>query len=150
VWIYEFPCAAHDRAAGEVIAELKAQMGQHFRDVVSAASPRCDNNAANWSYEPDGSLTVFDWRPGQGHADAADSAGNRWPNIIVEVAYRESEAHVHANTIDWLDTATDPNNCVQQVFRLVTPRHSLCTAGSTGMVAVGMVAVGMFDKCSPP
>jgi hypothetical protein len=91
-------------------------MGQHSRDIVYAASPRCDNNANNWSYEPDGSLTVEDWRPGPGHADAADSFGNRWPNIIVEVAYTESETHVRARAVDWLDTATDPNNGVQQVI----------------------------------
>ena len=117
VWIYELPLAPHEDAAGEVIQELTRQMGQqHSRDVVSAASPRCDNNARNWSYEPDGSLTVRNGRPGPGHPDAADSFGNRWPNIIVEVAYMESEPHVRAKALEWLDTATDPNNGVQQVI----------------------------------
>jgi hypothetical protein len=39
------------------------RLGEHEDDVVIAASPRCDNNAANWSYEPDGSLTVGGFRP---------------------------------------------------------------------------------------
>jgi hypothetical protein len=116
VWIYEFPHTAHARAAGEVTFQLRVQMGQHMNDIISAASPRCDNNAKNWSSEPDGSLTVMNSRPGRGHADAADQFGNRWPNIIVEVAFRESETHVLAKAIDWLETATDPNNGVQQVI----------------------------------
>jgi Uma2 family endonuclease len=116
VWIYEFPLAAHNRAAGEIIFKLRVQMGQHMDDIISAASPRCDNNANNWSYEPDGSLTVRNSRPGPGHADAADQCRNRWPNIIVEVAFRESETHVRAKAIDWLETATDPTNGVQQVI----------------------------------
>jgi hypothetical protein len=93
-------------------------MGQHARDIISSASPRCDNNAANWSYEPDGSLRFRGVRPGPGHADAADSAGNRFPNIIVEVAYKESETHVHAKAMDWLGTATDPSNGVKQVIAI--------------------------------
>jgi Uma2 family endonuclease len=116
VLIYELPHAAHDSAAGELISELLMQMGQHSDDVMSAASPRCDNNANQWSYEPDGSLRVLNFRPGPGHADAADRSGNRWPNIIVEVAFRESETHVRAKAIDWLETATDPNNGVRQVI----------------------------------
>jgi hypothetical protein len=116
VWIYEFPHAAHDRAAWKVIMLLVVQMGQHISEVVGAASPRCDNNAMNWSYEPDGSLTVESVRPGPGHADAADSEGNRWPNIIVEVAYKESETHVRAKAMSWLETAATPNNGVQQVI----------------------------------
>jgi hypothetical protein len=110
------PRAAHDRAAGEVIKRLTMAMGQHMDDIDSAASPRCDNNANNWSYEPDGSLTVRNGRPGRGHAGAADIDGNRWPNIIVEVAFMETETHVRARAMDWLDTATDPNNGVQQVI----------------------------------
>jgi hypothetical protein len=119
VWIYELPHLAHDSAAGQVIKKLTMEMGQHADDIFSAASPRCDNNniANNWSYEPDGSMRVRGVRPGPGHADAADLAGNRWPNIIVEVAYTESEPHVRAKAIDWLGTAiTDPNNGVQQVI----------------------------------
>jgi hypothetical protein len=95
---------------------LMAQMGQHGLDIASAGSPRCDNNAKNWSYEPDGSLTVEEWRPGHGHR--ADSFGNRWPNIIVEKALTESETHVRARALEWLDTATDPNNGVQQVIAI--------------------------------
>ena len=116
MWIYELPHAAHDRAAGTVISKLHVQMGQHMNDFVSAASPRCDNNANNWSYEPDGSLTVRNIRPWPGHSDAADQVGSRWPNIIVEVAYMESEPHVCAKAFEWLDTATDSNNGVQQVI----------------------------------
>jgi hypothetical protein len=116
VWIYELPNTAHARAAGRVMTELVMQMGQHMNDIISAASPRCDNNASNWSYEPDGSLTVDDFELAPGHADAADQFGNRWPNIIVELAFRESETHVRARAIDWLETATDPNNGVQQVI----------------------------------
>jgi hypothetical protein len=116
VWIYELPLAPHDDATGESRSELRAQMGQHFRDVIYAASPRCDNNANNWSYEPDGSLRVRGVRPGQGHADAADRFGNRWHNIIVEVAYTESETLVRDKALEWLDTATDSNNGVQQVI----------------------------------
>jgi hypothetical protein len=74
-WIYELPLAQHERAAGEVIFRLQNQMGQHADGVDSSGSPRCDNNANNWSYEPDGSLTVQGGgRPGPGHADAADKA----------------------------------------------------------------------------
>ena len=69
---------------GEVIAELRNAWGKHFRDIRSAASPRRDNNVANWSYEPDGSLSVRGYRPGQGNPDAADVAGNPWNNIIVD------------------------------------------------------------------
>ena len=105
VWIYELPHAAHDRAAGELIREITRGLGQHFGDVMSAAGPRCDNNAANWSYEPDGSLCVADFRPGPNNDDRADAAGNRWPNIIVEVALNESEPHVRAKALNWLATA---------------------------------------------
>ena len=116
VWIYELPHEAHESAASEIIWQIRHQMGEHANDVIVAASPQCDNDAANWSYGPDGSLTVFDHRPGPGHPDAADAAGNRWPNIIVEVALRESEPHVLAKALNWLDTATNPNNGVQQVI----------------------------------
>jgi Uma2 family endonuclease len=117
-WIYEIPHAAHDRAAGEVIKELSLALGQHSRDVASAASPRCDNNAANWSYEPDGSLTHDQaFPPGPNHHARADAEGNRWPNIIVEVAFQESEPHVLDKALDWLETARDhPNLGVQQVI----------------------------------
>jgi hypothetical protein len=47
VWIYEFPLAAHNRAAEQVILQLMVQMGQYMHGIVSAASPRCDNNAIN-------------------------------------------------------------------------------------------------------
>jgi Uma2 family endonuclease len=116
VWIYDLPLAPHESAAAEVTYLLRAQMGQHFRDIKPASSRRCDNNVNNWSYEPDGTLTVRGFRPGRGHADAADSEGNRWPNIIVEVAYTESEAHVHRKAGRWLNTATQPNHGVQQVI----------------------------------
>jgi len=115
-WIYELPHPAHESAAGEVVAEIKNQMGQHHRDVRVAASLSCDNNAANWSYEPDGSLTMRGFRPGPGHPDAAHESGNKWSNIIVEVAYQETEPHVHAKALDWLQTATNDNNGVQQVI----------------------------------
>jgi hypothetical protein len=118
-YIYEVPHAAHDRAAGEVIYKLRHALGEHEDDVISAASPRCDNNTDNWSYEPDGSLMhdqAQAFRPGRGHPDAADAAGNRWPNIIVKVAFRESEPHVLAKALDWLETAADPDNSVQQVI----------------------------------
>jgi hypothetical protein len=42
------------------------------------------------------------------------------PNIIVEVVFRKSETHVRAKAIDWLETATAPNNGVQQVIELDT------------------------------
>jgi hypothetical protein len=134
VWIYELPNAAHDRAAGQVVMGFMMQMGEHFRDIISAASPRCDNNANKWSYEPDGSLTVWGCRPGRGHADAADSEGNRWPNIIVEVAYTESETHVRARAMDWLETATDPNNGVQQVI-VIKIGADVCADGTRTMRA---------------
>jgi hypothetical protein len=125
-WIYEVPHVVHERAAGEVIKKLCRALGEHEDDVASAAAPRCDNNAANWSYEPDGSLTVRAFRPGPGRLDASDAAGNRWPNIIVEVAFRESEPHVLAKAMDWLETAADPDNGFQQVIviKVGTTVHS--------------------------
>jgi hypothetical protein len=91
-WIYELPIAVHERAAGVVISELLfsrmglharellfSRMGLHARDVSSAAHPRCNNNGRSYD-EPDGSLEVQGGgRPGPGHADTADKAGNRWP-----------------------------------------------------------------------
>lgn len=115
-WIYELPHPSHDSTAHEVIKRLEKQMGEHDNDVFCAASLSCDNNAANWSYEPDGSLTVRGFRPGPGHPEAADVSGNKWPNIIVEVAYQETEPHVRAKALDWLQTATNDNNGVQQVI----------------------------------
>ena len=116
-WIYELPRAAHDRAAGEVFAEILGALGDaHRHDVIYAASPRCDNNAARWSYEPDGSFTVRGFKPGRGHPDAADAEGNRWPNIIIEVAFHEDEPHIFQKAQDWLQTATNPNHGVQQVI----------------------------------
>ena len=117
VWIYELPLAPHEDTAGELISEIKLGLGQHGRDVVASSSPRCDNNAANWSYEPDGSVRVRDYRPGEGHPDAADALGNRWPNIVVEVALAETEPHVRAKALSWLVTApVNANNGVQQVL----------------------------------
>jgi hypothetical protein len=62
-WIYEIPHAALAAAAGEAVDELRSSLRAHHRDIISAASPRCNDNAANWSYEPDGSLTVHGFRP---------------------------------------------------------------------------------------
>lgn len=118
-WIYELPVDAHDSAAGEAIKQLILALGNaHAGAMRVMACPRCDNNSAsgNWSYERDGSLTVRGYRPGQGHADAKDSYGNRWPNVIVEVAFQESEPHVLAKAREWLETATNPNHGVQQVI----------------------------------
>lgn len=115
-WIYELPHAAHDSAAHEVIRCLERSLGPHDDDLRGAASPRCDNNAAQWSYEPDGSLTKRGCNPGPG-PDAADSAGNRWPNLIVEVAFQETEKHVKAKALEWLNTANSrPQFGVQQVI----------------------------------
>ena len=117
-YIYELANTAHDTAAGEVMYLLRRSLGDaHFHDVALAASPRCDNNLANWSYEPDGSLCFNGFNPGPG-PDAADAAGTRWPNIIVEVAHHESEPHVLNKAIQWLNTATNPNYGVQQVIVL--------------------------------
>jgi hypothetical protein len=126
MWIYEVLHAPHESAAREVIFQLwMRQMGQHMNDIDDSGSPRCDNHAGGWSYEPDASLTVGNGQPGRGHADAADIYGNRWPNIIVEVALTESETHVRARAMDWLETATDADNGVQQVIVIkigTTPR----------------------------
>ena len=117
-WIYELPLCAHESAAGEVVSEILGALSnaQHREDVTFSLSPRCDNNAARWSYEPDGSFKVRGFRPGQGHPDAADAAGNRWPNIIIEVAFSEDEPHALQKAQDWLQTATNPNHGVQQVI----------------------------------
>jgi hypothetical protein len=101
VWIYEVPHAPHESAAREVIFQLwMRQMGQHMNDIDDSGSPRCDNHAGDWSYEPDASLRVRNARPGRGHADAADIYGNRWPNIIVEVALSETETHARARAME--------------------------------------------------
>ena len=126
-WIYELPHAAHGRAAGEVIKWIDRALGDaHFGDIFSAASPRCDNNAARWSYEPDGSFTVRGFKPGRGHPDAADADGNRWPNVIIEVAFHEDEPHVLQKAQDWLQTATNPNHGVQQVIVIKIGRGGSC------------------------
>jgi hypothetical protein len=61
-------------------------------------------------------LTVEDFRPGPNNDDAADGSGNRWPNIIVEVAFSETEEHVLAKAEEWLNTAQNPDHGVQQVI----------------------------------
>jgi hypothetical protein len=71
---------------------------------------------------------VNDFRPGPGHPDTSDATGNRWPNIIIEVAFQESEPHVHDKAMKWLQTATNPDNGVQQVI-VITIGTSNCAFG---------------------
>lgn len=119
VWIYELPHVAHDYTSGTILQEIVFQMGANQRDVVVGTSPTCDNNAANWSYEPDGVIRVKGYRPGPG-PDAMDVEGNRWPNLVVEVALSESERHVRRKALNWLNTCTalgaTGNRGVQQVI----------------------------------
>ena len=115
-WIYELPHAAHERTAGRLIAEISHGLTPHNRAVIFSPSPRCDDNTAHLSMEPDGSVKVRGNRPGAGHPDAADAAGNRWGNVIVEVAFRESEIHVRGKALAWLDACNNPNFGVQQVI----------------------------------
>ena len=116
-WIYELPLDPHEGAAAEVIRRLEHAMGPRFDDFRSSTAPRC-RKTANQSFEPDGSLKVRGFKPGQGHPDAADALGNRYPNLVVEVALEESEPHVKSKALQWLDTATDADNGVQQVIAI--------------------------------
>lgn len=115
-WIYEIPHAAHEETAGRVIQLITLGLGQNALDLATSASPRCDDNTAHLSMEPDGAVEVRGHRPGAGHPDAADVSGNRWPNVIVEVAFCESEAHVRNKAKVWLNTTTNPSYGVQQVI----------------------------------
>ena len=130
-WIYEIPHAAHDRAAGEVVDEIMSGLGGHRRDFFKASSPRCDNNNVNESYEPDGSVVKRLQRPGAGQPGAADATGNRFPNIIVEVAFIETESHVRRKAVKWLNASNDPNFAVQQVIVIKIGKDPRPTRGNT-------------------
>lgn len=115
-WIYELPNKrAHEDAAGVVISEITAALGAHFRDFAFSAAPRCDDNTAHLSLEPDGAVTVRGHRPGAGSAHAADADGNRFNNVVVEVALTESENHVRAKALTWLSLSNAMYG-VQQVI----------------------------------
>jgi len=119
VWIYELAHEAHDGSSGKILQKVVRQMGAFEDDVDVVTTPTWDNNAANWSYEPDGVIKVAGYRPGPG-PDAMDVVGNRWPNLVVEVALNESEPHVRLKALDWLNTCTVPGTTgdrgVQQVI----------------------------------
>jgi Putative restriction endonuclease len=102
-WIYELPHPAHDDAAGRVLNLIS-----RWFDVVQnkcftfGSSPRCDDNVGRTlSMEPDGAVCLKKHHPGPGRL-AVDKDGNRFPNIIVEVAFHESEAHVQDKALKWL------------------------------------------------
>ena len=115
-WIYEIPHFAHARAAGRVMSSISFGLGEdNMDDLAMAASPRCDNNK-DTSMEPDGSICSDHPKPGPNQPGAADACGNRWPNIIVEVAYHETEEHVLRKAEQWLTACDNDTYGVQQVI----------------------------------
>lgn len=117
-WIYELPHRCHERAAGQLSQEIIAGLGARHRDVSSPPSPRMADSNGPFSFEPDSSIEVKGGgRPGPADlVNRCDRQGNRYCNIVFEVAYRESERHVRQKAQAWLQTApTRPQFGVQQV-----------------------------------
>ncbi|CAB9518625.1 expressed unknown protein [Seminavis robusta] len=115
-WIYELPHRCHEEAAGQLAQEIVLGLGAHGRDVKIPPSPRMADSNGALSAEPDSSVEVRGGgRPGPGSPDRSDAQGNRFSNIVFEVAYNESERHVRAKAQAWLLTApTQPQYGVQQ------------------------------------
>ena len=156
-FIYEVPTAAHDDAAGEIVYGITSRLClPRAGDFSTGASPRCDRNDDE-SFEPDGTVclmqrscdgTPLQQRPGPGHASAADPAGNRWPNVIIEVAMIESEQHVRDKALRWLAACNDPNFCVQQVIVVKigpTPRSNVNESNGTHSMKAWRYARGALN-----
>jgi hypothetical protein len=98
VWIYEFKNhPAHEAAAGVIVKKIvRALVLHNAEDLFSTgASPSVDNNLFHLVYEPDGFLwPLGKVTPGGVHDDTS--------NVIVEVAFHESEPHVLAKAADWI------------------------------------------------
>ena len=116
-WIYELPHLCHEEAAGKLAQELLLGLGAHSRAVSNPPSPRMANSNGALSAEPDNSIRVVGGpRPGPASPDRSDAQGNRFSNIVFEVAYNESERHVRLKALSWLQTSpTQPDLGVQQV-----------------------------------
>ena len=106
-WIYELPDQCHEDAAGRLGQLLLRGLGAHGLEVCMAPSPRCADNNGALSFEPDNSIKVEGGgRPGPTDVvNRSDRKGNRYPNIVFEVAYHESEKHVRKKALAWLETA---------------------------------------------
>jgi hypothetical protein len=101
-----------------VVLEIQLGLGSaHVREFTYGSSPRCDDNATgNLSIEPDGTVCLSGHRPGRGNVIlVSDADGNLFPNVIVEVAWHESEAHVRDKALTrlTLSNATYGVHCHQ-------------------------------------
>jgi hypothetical protein len=107
VWIYEFTNhPAHEAAAGEIVGQcIEVLSLNHVRPLFSTgASPSFDNNVAQLVFEPDGFV-----KP-RGRVTGLVRDPN--PNVVVEVAFSETEPHVLAKAAAWIG----PGFTVQQVI----------------------------------
>jgi hypothetical protein len=107
VWIYEFTNhPAHEAAAGEFVGRVRDEFAlNNARGLFSTgASPSVDSNVTQLVFEPDGFI-----RP-----DGKVIAGvrGRTPNVVVEVAFSETEPRVLNKAAAWIG----PGFTVQQVI----------------------------------
>ena len=125
-WIYEVPRRCHSDAATELTRNIDRALGDHEDNINIGTNTTMRDNNQHFVYEPDGYTQVRGGgQPGpDDEENRAEELGGRYPNIIVEVAYSESQQHVQNKAAQWLQTSpTKPEYGVQQVIAIKIGRN---------------------------
>lgn len=118
-YIYELPHRCHEYSAAKIREGILYGLGQYSEEhFYISGSPTCEGQRFgrfNDIMEPDGAVTINGGHPGKDSENRCNDEGDRWPNLIIEVAYTQSLQDVEKKAFRWLRQANDYYG-VQQVI----------------------------------